>query len=198
MSISIKGISKSFGEHKVLNNVNLDLEDNEIYCLMGASGMGKTTLLRIILGLEQADEGEISGVSSGEISAMFQEDRLCDVLTPVENVALVMPTKSNRKAIRKNLERILPKDCMKQPAKELSGGMKRRVALARAMNYPAKLIILDEPFTGLDKNTKLEVIEYLLSMREKKIMLIATHGEEDVTLLGGKKIFLSDINNLDD
>lgn len=71
MSISIKGISKSFGEHKVLNNVNLDLEDNEIYCLMGASGMGKTTLLRIILGLEQADESEISGVSSGEISAMF-------------------------------------------------------------------------------------------------------------------------------
>lgn len=198
MSISIKGISKSFGEHKVLNNVNLELEENEIYCLMGTSGMGKTTLLRIILGLEQADEGKISGVSSGEISAMFQEDRLCDVLTPVENVALVMPTKANRKAIRENLERILPKDCMKQPAKELSGGMKRRVALARAMNYPAKLIILDEPFTGLDKNTKLEVIEYLLSMREKKIMLIATHGEDDVTLLGGKKILLSDINNLAD
>lgn len=196
MAILIQGLEKSFGAHPVLKNVNLCLEDNGIYCLMGPSGMGKTTLLRILLGLETADAGVVKGTKRGEISAMFQEDRLLEVLTPVENVALVCSGKADRKKIRKNLEEILPAKCMRQPVAELSGGMKRRVALARAINYPSKLILLDEPFTGLDKGTKGEVIAYLLKMRGNRILLAATHSEEDVTLLGGKKIMLSEISSL--
>lgn len=194
MGISISKLQKSFGDHKVLCDLNMELEDGGIYCLMGASGMGKTTLLRIIMGLETSDGGTITGIQSGEISAMFQEDRLCETLTPVENVALVYPEKASRKRIRRDLEQILPAECMKQPIRELSGGMKRRVALARAMHYQGRLIILDEPFTGLDRDTKQEVIAYILKKQNNRILLIATHGEEDAQLLGGKKILLCEIN----
>ena len=81
--IKISGLCKSFGKHEVLKNLNLTLEDNGVYCLMGPSGMGKTTLLRIIMQLEKSDAGSIEGADLKDISVMFQEDRLCDVLTPV-------------------------------------------------------------------------------------------------------------------
>lgn len=194
MAIRIRSLNKSFGTHQVLKNVNMQLEEQGIYCLMGPSGMGKTTLLRILLGLEKADAGGVEGIIPGEISAMFQEDRLLPVLSPVENVALVYSRRADRTRIRENLETILPTSCMAQPVAELSGGMKRRVALARAVHYPGKLIVLDEPFTGLDQGTKKEVIAYLLRMRGSRILLAATHGEEDVALLGGKKILLSEIS----
>lgn len=194
MSVKIQGINKSFGSHQVLHNLNLEMEDDSIYCLMGPSGMGKTTLLRIIMNLETKDSGSIEGVTLEDISAMFQEDRLCDILTPVENVALVCSKDILRKDIRTSLEKILPKECLNQPVKELSGGMKRRVALARAMTYSGRFIIMDEPFTGLDVNTKKEVITYILSERKGRTMLISTHNEEDVTLLNAKKIKLEEIN----
>ena len=196
VTVKLQGISKSYNGHQVLRDVHLQLEDNEVYCLMGPSGMGKTTLLRIVLNLEQKDAGTIEGVLPGEISAMFQENRLCEELTPVENVLLVMPRHTNRASVRQNLELILPAECMEQPVLELSGGMKRRVALARAMNYPSKMIIMDEPFTGLDVETKKKVITYLQRMRNGRIVFITTHGEEDVSLLGAKKIQLGDISKV--
>lgn len=194
--IKISGLCKSFGKHEVLKNLNLTLEDNGVYCLMGPSGMGKTTLLRIIMQLEKSDAGSIEGADLKDISVMFQEDRLCDVLTPVENVALVCEKNVSRKKIYDNLCKILPKECLIQPVSELSGGMKRRVALARAMEYPGKIVIMDEPFTGLDYNTKKEVIGYILQQKRDRIMFISTHGEEDVSLLGAVKIKLEDINNI--
>lgn len=103
--LEIQGINKFFGEHKVLKNVNTVFDDGGIYCLMGASGMGKTTLLRIILGLEIKDSGEIIGVNKDEISVMFQENRLCETLTPVENLALVCPKDITKKEIQKSLEK---------------------------------------------------------------------------------------------
>ena len=82
---------------------------------------------------------------------------------------------------------------MDQPASELSGGMKRRVALARALYEPGKLVILDEPFTGLDRETKQEVIDYLLEQQNGRILLVATHGEDDAALLGAEIIRLEQI-----
>ena len=193
MTIQIKNVCKSFNDQLVLNNINLELANNHIYCLMGPSGMGKTTLLRIILGLETKDSGAIKGIKRGEIATMFQENRLCEELTPIDNVMLVIPGKASRAAIRNNLAQILPADCLNQPVSELSGGMKRRVALARTMNYPSKMIIMDEPFTGLDVNTKKNVIHYLRSMRNGRITLITTHSEEDVSLLDAHKISLEDL-----
>ncbi len=190
MSIIITNLCKQFDNNEVLKNVNITLKDNSIYCLMGASGIGKTTLLRILIGLEHADSGSISGIDTKSISCMFQEDRLILNLSAIDNVRIVLRGKTNRKEIRNNLLSILPDDSLDMPVSSLSGGMKRRVALARALSYPGKFIILDEPFTGLDKDTKLNVIDYILKMRNNRTLLIATHGIDDASLLGAEIIKL--------
>lgn len=190
MSIIITDLCKSFDDNEILKNVNITLEDSSIYCLMGASGIGKTTLLRILMGLERADSGCISGIDTKNISCMFQEDRLIPDLSAIDNVRIVLRRKNNRAEVRNNLLSILPDDSLDLPVSSLSGGMKRRAALARALSYPGKLIILDEPFTGLDKDTKLNVINYILKMRNNRTLLIATHGADDADLLGAKIIKL--------
>ena len=193
MSIIITDLCKSFDDNEILKNVNITLEDSSIYCLMGASGIGKTTLLRSILGEIKpidADSGCISGIDTKNISCMFQEDRLIPDLSAIDNVRIVLRRKNNRAEVRNNLLSILPDDSLDLPVSSLSGGMKRRVALARALSYPGKLIILDEPFTGLDKDTKLNVINYILKMRNNRTLLIATHGTDDADLLGAKIIKL--------
>ncbi len=193
MSVIITNLCKTFDDNEVLKNVNITLKDNSIYCLMGASGIGKTTLLRILMGLEHADSGSISGIDIKSISCMFQEDRLIPYLSAIDNVRIVLRGKNNnnREEVRNHLLSILPDDSLDMPVSSLSGGMKRRVALARALSYPGKLIILDEPFTGLDKDTKLNVIDYILKMRNNRTLLIATHGTDDANLLGAEIIKLN-------
>ena len=196
MAVEIKNLCKSFGEKKVLQNLNMRLEDGGIYCLMGPSGMGKTTLLRIIMNLETADSGSITGVDpEREISAMFQEDRILPYLSAVENVSMMYEKKQPPREIRHDLELILPKKCLSQPVCELSGGMKRRVSLARTMHFQGKMIILDEPFTGLDTDTRQRVIRYILKNRRNRILLVATHGEDDAALLGAQIIRLEECQN---
>lgn len=190
MSVIITDLCKTFDDNEVLKNVNITLKDNSIYCLMGASGIGKTTLLRILMGLEHADSGSMSGIDIKSISCMFQEDRLIPYLSAIDNVRIVLRGKNNRDEISNNLLSILPDDSLDMPVSSLSGGMKRRVALARALSYPGKLIILDEPFTGLDKDTKLNVIDYILKMRNNRTLLITTHGTDDANLLGAEIIKL--------
>ena len=190
MSIIITDLCKTFDDNEVLKNVNITLKDNSIYCLMGTSGIGKTTFLRILMGLEHADSGSISGIDTKSISCMFQEDRLIPDLSAIDNVRIVLRGKTNRKEIRNNLLSILPDESLDMPVSSLSGGMKRRVALARALSYPGKLIILDEPFTGLDKDTKLNVIDYILKMRNNRTLIIATHGTDDDNLLRAEIIKL--------
>ena len=180
MSIIITDLCKTFDDNEVLKNVNITLKDNSIYCLMGSSGIGKTTLLRILMGLERADSGSVSGIDTKSISCMFQEDRLIPYLSAIDNVRIVLHGKNNRDEIRNNLLSILPDDSLDIPVSSLSGGMKRRVALARALS-----------FTGLDKDTKLNVIDYILKMRNNRTLLIATHGTDDANLLGAEIIKLN-------
>lgn len=200
MAVEITNLCKSFGEKKVLHNLNMRLEDGGIYCLMGSSGMGKTTLLRIIMNLETKNSGSIKWIDAdgsardmdpdSEISAMFQEDRLLPFLSAIENVNMMYEKKQSVMELSKDLSTILPRKCLHQPACELSGGMKRRVSLARTMHFQGKMIILDEPFTGLDMKTRKKVIEYVLRNRKGRILLVATHGEEDADLLGAEIIRL--------
>lgn len=190
-TVSIAGVSKAFGLHQVLDEVSIRLAGGGVYCLMGPSGAGKTTLLRIVIGLDRPDRGTITGVRPGEVSAMFQEDRLCETLTPVENVVLAHPDRISRSGVRADLARILPERSLDQPAVELSGGMRRRVSLARAMAYPGRVIVLDEPFTGLDGATKREVVDYIARRRQGRTLLATTHNEEDVGLLAAVKLTLS-------
>ena len=139
MAVHIKNLCKSFGAKRVLNNLNLTLEDGKIYCLMGPSGMGKTTLLRIIMNLETKDSGEITGIDpETEISSMFQEDRILPMLSAVDNVNMMYEKKRPVKELKDDLSAILPRKCLRQPVRELSGGMKRRVSLARSIHFQGK------------------------------------------------------------
>jgi NitT/TauT family transport system ATP-binding protein len=174
------------------------LEGGNVYCLTGASGRGKTTLLRLILGLEPSDSGEIhflSPLSSGQevsprFSAVFQENRLCETLSPLDNVFLTTKKCYSRSQIREELCRLLPDECLSRPVYTLSGGMKRRTAIARAMLAPSDIIIMDEPFTGLDEDTRHHVIRYILEKQDGRMILISTHQEDDILLLDAQVIRL--------
>ena len=191
MELIISKLSKSFHELPVLDDVSLHLVSGNIYCLMGPSGSGKTTLFRILLGLLDADSGEINGLKKKRISAVFQENRLCEAFTPAENVTMVMPPSAgNHKKAVEALGRLLPAESLNRPVSTLSGGMKRRVAIIRALSVPFDMVIMDEPFTGLDKDTKQLVISYIKEVCKNKLVLISTHQEEDVQLLNGIKIHL--------
>lgn len=192
MELVISQLCKSFDGHLVLDHVNLHLVSDHIYCLMGPSGSGKTTLFHILLGLVSADSGEVKGLYKERISAVFQENRLCEAFTPVENVTMIMPSSSgnNKRKAREALKRLLPEESLYRPASTLSGGMKRRVAIIRALMVPFNMVIMDEPFTGLDENTKQQVIGYIKEQSAGKLVLISTHQEEDVQLLNGIKIHL--------
>lgn len=194
-AIRFTAVEKSYNGRRVLRSVTFTLENGGAYCLMGPSGMGKTTLLRVLLGLERADSGSIDGIRPGQIAAMFQEDRLCDTLTPVENVALVLPPSTRRSEVRVMLEEILPPYCMEQPVAQLSGGMRRRVSLARAMAFPSRMVVMDEPFTGLDKATRVQVIEFVKRHARDRTLLVATHGEDDAALLGASKVLLTEVSD---
>lgn len=184
MSLEIRNLNKSFEQLKVLDGVNLTFEEGGIYCLMSPSGSGKTTLFRILLGLEQADSGQITGAEGKRFGVVFQEDRLCEAYTPLENVLMTADKTVARAGARKELCRLLPEESVDRPVSTLSGGMKRRTAICRALLASCDIFLMDEPFTGLDEDTRLEVIRYIKEKTEGRTVILSTHQEEDVEALG--------------
>lgn len=192
MELKIEHLSKSFQGLPVLKDLNLSLSPGPAYCLMAPSGSGKTTLFRILLGLEQPDSGSILGLEQKKAAAVFQENRLCPEFTPVENVAMALPgpMRKSRALAFLELSRLLPSESLLRPVSTLSGGMKRRVAIVRALTPPSDFILMDEPFTGLDEDTRLSVIGYIKERAKGRLLIISTHQEEDVGLLNGILITL--------
>lgn len=170
--IQLQNVTKSYREKTVLKQLSFEVEPGKIIGLMAPSGGGKTTLFRILMGLETADEGAVCGLERAQIGVAFQEDRLCEVLTAEENAKIA--------GGRPDLARILPGESLEKTPNELSGGMKRRVAVARAMAAPSHLILLDEPFAGLDEETKALVMAYILEKRQGRTLLFTTHDEDDI------------------
>ena len=181
--IVMHALCKSFGEKSVLRDVSGTLAAGRITGLMAPSGAGKTTLLRILMGLEQADSGRIDGLDGLRLSAVFQEDRLCDQLDGVSNLRLVTPSLSRAEA-RNALEAVGLADCIGQPTRELSGGQRRRVAILRGLLADYDLLILDEPFKGLDRETKQLVIEDTQRRCMGKTVLLVTHDPTELDALG--------------
>ncbi len=173
MEIRIRQVSKSYGEKAVWRDLNLAISPGSSTALMGASGCGKTTLLRMMMRLEEPDGGSIEGVPQ-RISAVFQEDRLCPGFTAVENIEMVMQT-HNREELLGHLTRLGLGDSLDKPVETLSGGMKRRVAIARAYLAPSEMIFLDEPLKGLDEDTKASVIAWMQEQRQGRTVLLVTH-----------------------
>lgn len=185
--MKIQHLCKSFDGKMVLDHVSLTLESGGTACLMAPSGRGKTTLLRCIAGLEAPDSGEISDLP-GRIGYVFQEDRLCDGFYAVENVRLVTGKAIIEDEIRRHLEELGLADSLDRPVRELSGGMRRRVAIARAVCFGADLLLLDEPFKGLDDAARQQTADYILRHRGAAAILCVTHDREDAAALGGADI----------
>lgn len=183
--MKLHDISVSFGDKTVLSAFSGDFSAG-ITCLRGPSGGGKTTLLRVLAGLQAPTRGCIEHPFLRP-SFLFQEDRLFPWLTAEQNVAAVLPESDGSKAALWLAAVELSAEGAAYPA-QLSGGMQRRVALARALCYPGDALLLDEPFKGLDPPLMRRLIPLIL--RQTVPVIVATHSEEEVALLGGRVIAL--------
>lgn len=173
-AVSLVKISKSYDKKPVLRGYDVTFESGGAYLLTGPSGSGKTTLIRILLGLETADAGSVLYTPKPSFGAVFQEDRLCEEFSATDNVAMVF-RHPDRELIRCELSRILPDDSLDKPVCELSGGMRRRVCIVRACLRPSQFLIMDEPFNGLDAETRRHCIEYIKERQGSRTLLIASH-----------------------
>lgn len=187
MDIILKNISKSFGENSVLQNFSAVIPQGEVTAVTAPSGRGKTTLLRLILGLERPDSGEISGVPE-KCAAVFQEDRLCPELSVSGNIRMAVGRTASRQQIDDMLRQLGLGDSGDKPAGQLSGGMARRAALARALLYGGDLLVLDEPFNGLDSENRQLAAEAIKKYASGLTVLLVTHRQEDLELLGAGNV----------
>ncbi len=188
--IQIRNLCKSYNGEHVLTDLSLTLSMGKTYCLMAPSGTGKTTLFRILMELEHADSGQIDGLDRLRIAAIFQEDRLLEGYTALENLRFVTGNQYSNEELNHALLRLLPAEALNKPVCEFSGGMKRRTAILRAILAPSDFIIMDEPFTGLDADTKLQVIEMIKEYTRGKLVLFSSHHPEDAELLSAEHISL--------
>lgn len=163
-------IFKSYGSKTVLSDFGAEYAPGQTYYLRDPSGSGKTTLLRLLSGLEQPDSGKIH--RSGSVSVAFQEDRLCEEYSALRNVELVTGERGRAEEALKEMD--LGEDIDK-PCSHLSGGMKRRVALIRAMEAESDIVLLDEPFTGMDEETRNLARAYIERKQKGRILIMATH-----------------------
>lgn len=184
--ITISSLSFSYGKIPVFRDFSLEIP-GPAAVLMGPSGCGKTTLLRLVAGLLKPDAGEIRG-AEGPVSFLFQEDRLLPWASAEENVEAVLP-KERRGEAREWLRKVeLPEEGFSSLPGNLSGGQQRRVALARALAYGEGLLILDEPFRGLDAELTGRMIGLILE--SGRPLLASTHSPEAARLLGGPVVTL--------
>ena len=208
MSIVVKNLSKAFETKKVLDNISFSAGDCETIAVVGFSGAGKSTILKIICGLTQADSGEIN-LSDGEVAMVFQYSALFDSLDVFDNISFAF---HERKELRKKYTKQELKELVAKTLKtvglsgiehlyphELSGGMQKRVSLARAIISNPKIILYDEPTAGLDPVASTIIEDYInrLKFELKATSIIVTHQLSTITrcadkvimLYGGKLVF---------
>ena len=186
MELVAQGIVKRFGEHLVLDGFTHTFPAGSATCLMGPSGCGKTTLLHILMGLLPPDAGSVHGLEGVRRSAVFQEDRLCENLSAVSNVRLTCPDGLSRSEIIDALTQVGLGASLGQPVRELSGGMRRRVAVVRALLADFGLLFLDEPFKGLDPESRLVTAGLIRRRSAGRTLVMVSHDPAEADLHGAR------------
>lgn len=189
MDITVKDVRKTFNGCLVLNDFSATFKAGRVTCIMGPSGSGKTTLLNLLMGFLTPDRGTITGVPAKK-SAVFQEDRLCETFGALTNVAMVLRKPRDEGTIRSHLEALGLGDDLDKPLSEYSGGMKRRVALVRAILAESDVLFLDEPLKGLDDDTKQMTVAYLKAHFGGRTVIMVTHDRKEVQALGADLVIL--------
>jgi len=185
--ISFQHVTLDYADKRVLDNFSQDIPKDGILCLYGPSGCGKTTLLRLIAELVTPTAGTITGLPK-KPTLLFQEDRLLPHVSALENITAVLP-KDRASEANLWLERVgLTQDAHLRP-RQLSGGMRRRIALARALAYGGDFLLLDEPFTGLDKALTQRMADLIRNTGTPS--LVITHSKDEIALLGGRMLEVS-------
>ena len=191
MDIIFDHVSKAYGEKQVLQSFCCCFLEGKNSCILGPSGCGKTTLLRLIAGLEKPDSGEITGTEGKKNSAVFQENRLFENLTVEKNLMLTARKGFTRTDARALLGELGLEAEARKPLNTLSGGMQRRVAVARALAADYDLLLLDEPLTGLDGDTRRTVMEAIRRHGAGKTCIWVTHEPADAVLLDAQVLRFS-------
>ncbi len=204
MALILRDVTHQFGEVKILENLDLQVEDGCLCCVVGPSGCGKSTLLRIIAGLYQPAGGEVllddapPSLEKGEIGFVFQEDALFPWYTVEQNIKFGLKARNVDKnlwdeIIEYNLRKVGLAEYRRYYPKQLSGGMKQRVAIARVLAYNPKLLLMDEPFASLDSINRNMLQADLIDLwsREKKTVVFVTHNIDEAVFLAERIVIMN-------
>ena len=189
--LKLQSVEKHFGDVRVLQDLSIEAAREEILCIIGPSGCGKSTILNIISGLTHPSGGKVMN-DSQNTSYVFQEDRLLPWKDAYENIRIVNKESSHEYCMQL-IEKVGLKGFEGFYPHELSGGMRQRCSIARAFNYEADLLLMDEPFKSLDYNLRIGMIRYLLTLWDntKKTIVFVTHEIDEALLLGDRILLLS-------
>jgi ABC-type nitrate/sulfonate/bicarbonate transport system ATPase subunit len=191
--ITLEGVYKRFGETQLFRNLDFQFPPGSVNCLIGPSGCGKTTFLNLVSGLVTPDEGRV--VIRGRVSCVFQEARLLPWSTVRENAMYAMSPRLGRQERSRRAEEILEVlelgDTLEMRPRELSGGMARRVSLARALLADYDIILLDEPLSSLDPQLRSRVTEFLSRELEGKTVVLVTHNYSTAAALADRVFHFS-------
>ncbi|MDO5436016.1 MAG: ATP-binding cassette domain-containing protein [Clostridia bacterium] len=181
----LEHVSKTFGDECILKDVSLSFEDHGRYCVTGRSGRGKTTLLRLIGGLETPDTGTVAIAPGTRFSWQFQEDRLLPRMKAADQLAL---TAGGRERALELMEAAGLKDAREKYPAQMSGGMKRRLSLLRALAFDSDVLLLDEPLRELDAETTDLMLSLIGRMLGERTLIMVTHQPEEARALGCAQI----------
>ncbi len=189
LPIKIDNLCIKYDTLNVLNRFSYVFEPNRFYAVMGASGIGKTSLINSIMGLTKYD-GTIYSHEKLLISAVFQEDRLCEGISVYKNIKMTCDKRYSMQDISSLINESGLAGCSSKRAAELSGGMKRRVAIMRALLAPHNLLIMDEPFKGLDEDTKYNIMSIVKKMTSDDTVIMITHDISEANYFDAEIISL--------